>query len=69
LFWAWIALGVAAIGGFLLLPCNSLAANTVYDGIGVVSAAVMVAAARQRRPPAPSPLVLDGRRPVLLGGR
>src|SRR5712691_1201281 len=55
---AYLIAGVGVIGVYFLLPWNSLAQACVYDGIGVSSAAAVVAATFLNRPMKRAPWLL-----------
>ena len=49
--WAlWLAVGTLATGAYFLLPTAGLGQNVLYDAIGLLSSAVMLAAVRLHRP-------------------
>ena len=50
LWWWWLTLGVLATGGYYLLPHGGLAANVVYNGIGLLSCLMIPLAVRVHRP-------------------
>ncbi|GAA3341362.1 hypothetical protein GCM10020358_32410 [Amorphoplanes nipponensis] len=50
LWWWWLAGGVLATGGYFLLPHDGLAANALYNAVGLVSCLVIPLAVRLHRP-------------------
>nr|WP_308129277.1 EAL domain-containing protein [Actinoplanes polyasparticus] len=50
----WLVPAVAAVGGYLLLPADSVARSVAYDVIGLVSALMIAVAVRRRRPSQPA---------------
>jgi diguanylate cyclase (GGDEF)-like protein len=50
----WLVPAVAAVGGYLLLPADSVVGSFAYDLIGLVSALMIALAVRRRRPPRPA---------------
>ncbi|AGL18517.1 bifunctional diguanylate cyclase/phosphodiesterase [Actinoplanes sp. N902-109] len=50
----WLAAGVLAVGGYYLLPSGGLAAQVVYDAIGVTSSALIITGVRLHRASRPA---------------
>jgi diguanylate cyclase (GGDEF)-like protein len=46
----WLAFGLAAVGGYCLLPHDGLAANAVYNVVGLLSCVMILVAVRLHRP-------------------
>jgi diguanylate cyclase (GGDEF)-like protein len=53
LWWWWLGLGGLATVGYFLLPHDSLAANAVYNSIGLLSCLMIPLAVRLHRPARP----------------
>ena len=53
MWWIWLAAGAAAVGGYYLVPSDSLAANLAYNGIGLASGLMILVAVRVHRPQRP----------------
>src|SRR4029453_15444483 len=54
LWWLFLATGMAATGGYFLLPTGGLAQNLTYNVIGLVSALAILVAVRLHRPERPA---------------
>ena len=54
LWWWWLVLGVLAVGGYYLLPHDGLAANLVYNGVGLLSCVMILVGVRLHRPARPA---------------
>ncbi len=50
LWWLYLAAGVIAVGGYFLLPADSLAQNLAYNVVGAVSGLAILVAVRLHRP-------------------
>ena len=50
----WLAVGLAILGGYFALPSGSIAANLVYDAVGLCSGLAVLYAVRLHRPARPA---------------
>jgi diguanylate cyclase (GGDEF)-like protein len=54
LWWLYLAAGTLAVGGYYLLPADSIAQNVAYNTIGLASGVAILVAVRLHRPRRPA---------------